>query len=42
MCRIWSLYKASVDRQPYFVTGIVTDDVIVIIILAHETKTILS
>ena len=36
MCRIWSLYKASVDNH-ILSTGIVADDVIVII-LAHETK----
>ena len=38
MCRIWSLYKASVDNH-ILSTGIVADDVIVII-LAHQTKTI--
>ena len=38
MCRIWSLYKAGVDNHTLS-TGIVADDVIVII-LAHETKTI--
>ena len=38
MCRISSLYKASVDNH-ILSTGIVADDVIVIIILAHETKT---
>ena len=38
MCRIWSLHKVSVDNH-ILSTGIVADDVIVITILVHETKT---
>ena len=38
MCRIWSLHKASVDNH-ILSTDIVADDVIVIVILARETKT---